>query len=34
MQPWLDQMKAEFNALHPDVELTLEIPNLISTAIR
>jgi len=28
MQPWLDQVKAEFNALHPDVELTLEIPNL------
>ena len=28
MQPWLDQMKAEFNKLHPNVELTLEIPNL------
>ncbi len=28
MQPWVDQMKTEFNALHPDVELTLEIPNL------
>ena len=28
MQPWLDEMKAEFNKLHPDVELTLEIPNL------
>lgn len=28
MQPWLDQVKADFNALHPNVELTLEIPNL------
>jgi multiple sugar transport system substrate-binding protein len=28
MQPWLDEMKAEFNKLHPNVELTLEIPNL------
>ncbi|GEM_PF-3863000 len=28
MQPWLDEMKAEFNALHPNVNLTLEIPNL------
>jgi multiple sugar transport system substrate-binding protein len=28
MQPWLDQMKAEFNKLHPNVKLTLEIPNL------
>lgn len=28
MQPWLDEVKAEFNALHPNVELTLEIPNL------
>lgn len=28
MQPWLDQMKAEFNKIHPNVELTLEIPNL------
>jgi multiple sugar transport system substrate-binding protein len=28
MQPWLDQMKAEFNKLHPDVQLTLEIPNI------
>ena len=28
MQPWLDQMKAEFNQLHPNVELMLEIPNL------
>ena len=28
MQPWLDQIKTEFNALHPNVELTLEIPNL------
>lgn len=28
MQPWLDQVKADFNALHPDVELTLELPNL------
>jgi len=28
MQPWLDQMKADFNALHPNVELILEIPNL------
>lgn len=28
MQPWLDQVKTEFNALHPDVQLTLEIPNL------
>lgn len=28
MQPWLDQMKKEFNAIHPNVNLTLEIPNL------
>ncbi|MFO1540318.1 MAG: ABC transporter substrate-binding protein, partial [Chloroflexota bacterium] len=28
MQPWLDQMKADFNALHPNVELILEMPNL------
>ena len=28
MQPWLDEMKAEFNALHPNVNLILEIPNL------
>ena len=28
MQPWLDELKTEFNALHPNVELTLEIPNL------
>ena len=28
MQPWLDQMKAEFSKLHPNVQLTLEIPNL------
>lgn len=28
MQPWLDQVKADFNALHPNVNLTLEIPNL------
>jgi multiple sugar transport system substrate-binding protein len=28
MQPFLDQVKADFNALHPNVELTLEIPNL------
>lgn len=28
MQPWLDEMKKEFNAIHPNVKLTLEIPNL------
>ncbi len=28
MQPWLDEMKKEFNAIHPNVQLTLEIPNL------
>jgi multiple sugar transport system substrate-binding protein len=28
MQPWLDELQAEFTALHPNVELTLEIPNL------
>lgn len=28
MQPFLDKVKADFNALHPNVELTLEIPNL------
>jgi multiple sugar transport system substrate-binding protein len=28
MQPWLDEIKAEWATLHPDVELTLELPNL------
>jgi len=28
MQPWLDQVKADFGKLHPNVKLTLEIPNL------
>jgi multiple sugar transport system substrate-binding protein len=28
MQPWVDEMKKEFNAIHPNVNLTLEIPNL------
>jgi multiple sugar transport system substrate-binding protein len=28
MEPWLDQIEAEFEALHPNVDLTLEAPNL------
>ena len=28
MQPWLDQVKADFQKLHPNVQLTLELPNL------
>jgi multiple sugar transport system substrate-binding protein len=28
MQPWLDQVKADFGKLHPNVQLTLELPNL------
>ncbi len=28
MQAYIDKVKADFNALHPNVELTLEIPNL------
>ncbi len=28
MQPWLDQVKADFTRLHPNVKLTLEVPNL------